>query len=88
MSDAPILTLHERAMEAIAWERSRGCRMYYWPTPDSYVWQWPDGSLHLMTIMATDLYPEIEAIRQILHDSGERPPEGWLPRRERPKPVN
>jgi hypothetical protein len=80
---SPILTTHEQAPDAIAWEREHGRRLYWWPSPFAYVVEDATGTMRLVTIVDDDLHPTVDAIRAILHDTGARPPAGWLPRRER-----
>jgi hypothetical protein len=73
----PILTTHEMALNAIAWERAKGNRLHWHPAPFSYVMEETVGELRLMTIVDNDLQPTVEAIRAILHDTEARPPD-WI----------
>ena len=79
---SPILTTHELALDAIAWERANGNRLHWHPASFTYVMEDAAGGLRQMTIVDEELHPTVEAIRAILHDTGARPP-GWAQRRHR-----
>lgn len=79
----PILTTHEMALDAIAWERANGNRLHWHPAPFTYVMEDAAGELRLMTVTDQDLHPTVEAIRCILHDTGARPPDWPRSRHQR-----
>ena len=70
----PILTTHEMALDAIAYERANGNLLSWHPAPFSYVVEQADGRILHMTMLDEDLHPTVGAIRAILHDTGARPP--------------